>query len=119
VGTHNGPQPTPDCEAFGSPAFSDVALLHSHSLVELSLASCSEGWSHWGVSKQAVVAVAAPLNRIFAQFEQDGQLVKAWDAIVDTLQPYEELMWTASFKAHFLGCHPQNRGGIGVNVRGF
>ena len=72
-----------------------------------------------GVFKQAITAVAGPLSRVFAQFEQDGQLVKAWDASVDTLQPYEELTWQANFKAHFLGCHPQNRGGVGVNVRGF
>ena len=63
--------------------------------------------------------VAGPrLERIFTTFDQDGELIKAWDNIVETLSDHEVLLWRASYKPNFICVEESNRGGAGVNVPG-
>ncbi len=62
------------------------------------------------------MVVGPRLERIFKTFDQDGELIKAWDGIVETLSAHEVLMWKAPHKPNFICVEESNRGGAGVNV---
>ena len=62
------------------------------------------------------MVVGPRLERIFKTFDQDGELIKAWDSIVETLSAHDVLMWKAPHKPNFICVEESNRGGAGVNV---
>ncbi|CAK0827957.1 unnamed protein product, partial [Prorocentrum cordatum] len=66
--------------------------------------------------ERALGEVRAELHQIIARFLSDGQVIKAWDSILDVLKPRPQLLRTTTAAASRVGVSPDNRGGFGFEV---
>lgn len=65
----------------------------------------------------ALELVAGDVQSALNNFKVDGQVVKAWDTIIDIVSQHRSLKWTQNYLPHFVACEPSNRGGVGIMLQ--
>ena len=58
--------------------------------------------------------VSPSLKAVCQKYLEDNELVTAWEALLDVLKPYDELLWETNCLADQIGVHWNNRGGLGI-----
>ena len=64
--------------------------------------------------QRAMDSVSPEIDTALACYKADGQVVKAWDAITESLGKHPQLVWSQTCLPRFVACHVGNRGGLGI-----